>query len=358
MGIAVVTHQSQDLLACFAGGENQGNLDALAWTESQALAQAEDRVQDKTLAVAKLLEDPHRIRERPSSADESAPLGFELQGFVLGVFKRKAVRNVNGWVVFRARAAVREERLMFRYRLGLGEQLVEGRMLPVCVERRQREFNVAREIETAGAKGPIDQGDPPNLNVVFWRDDDLRFGLNAVIGAPEHGTVEREVGGVRLNLPAHWVIRVGPHSIRVGLLYVAEGSPRVLSPIRPPACDLKVAPPTVSPAGVRDHQAIATIAKELGFGRARMGGIEFAHRGRDFADALRQRHSLSRGDVVQRRQDRDAFMEQGLNGTHACVGMKMALDRIAIEEVGQRQETHALMMRQVGLNDHPTLALT
>ena len=61
---------------------------------------------------------------------------------------------------------------------------------------------------------------------------------------------------------------------------------------------------------------------------------------------------------MQRRQDRDAFKEQGLNGTHACVGMKMALDRIAMEEVGQRQETHALMMRQVGLNDHPTLALT
>ena len=47
MGIAVLPYQPQDLLACFASGENQGNLDTLAWTESQALAQAEDRVQDK-----------------------------------------------------------------------------------------------------------------------------------------------------------------------------------------------------------------------------------------------------------------------------------------------------------------------
>ena len=176
---------------------------------------------------------------------------------------------------------------MFRRRLGLDEQLVEGRMLPVCVVRRQGEFNVAREIETAGPEGPIDQGDPPNLNVIFRRDDDLRFRLNAVIGAPEHGTVEREDGGVRLNLPADWVIRVGPYSIRTGLMDVAEGSPRILSLIRPPACDLNVAPPTVSPTRVRDHQAIATIAKELGFGRARMGRIEFAHRWCDFADALR-----------------------------------------------------------------------
>jgi hypothetical protein len=223
MGIAVLTHQPQDLLACFAGGENQRNLDTLAWTKSQSLAQAEDRVQDKTLAVAKLLEDPHRIRERPSSANKSAPVGLELQGFILSVFNRKAVRNINGWVIFRARSAVREERAMFRDRFCLDEQLIEGRMLPVCVVRRQREFNVAREIETAGANGPIDQGDPPNLNVIFWRNDDLRFGLNAVIGAPEHGTVEREGGGVRLNLPADWVIRVGPHSIRIGLM--AESDP-------------------------------------------------------------------------------------------------------------------------------------
>ena len=103
---------------------------------------------------------------------------------------------------------------MFRHRLGLDEQLVEGRMLPVCVVRRHREFNVAGEIEAAGAKRPIDQGDPPNLHVIFRRDDDLRFGLNAVIGAPEHGTVEREVGGIRLNLPADRVIGVGPQSIR------------------------------------------------------------------------------------------------------------------------------------------------
>src|SRR4030066_9646 len=122
MGIAVLTHQPQDLLACFAGGENQGNLDTLAWTESQALAEAEDRVQDKTLAVAKLLEDPHRIRKRPSSADESAPVGLELQDSVPGVFQRKAVRHINRWVVCPARSAVREERLMLRHRLGLDEQ--------------------------------------------------------------------------------------------------------------------------------------------------------------------------------------------------------------------------------------------
>ncbi len=60
VGIAVLVHQSQDLLACFAGRDNKGNLDALARSEGHAPPQAEDRVEDETLAVAGLLKDPHR----------------------------------------------------------------------------------------------------------------------------------------------------------------------------------------------------------------------------------------------------------------------------------------------------------
>jgi len=55
-----------------------------------------------------------------SSSDESAPVGLELQGFIRGVFKRKAVRNIDGGVVFTARATVREERLMLRHRPSFG----------------------------------------------------------------------------------------------------------------------------------------------------------------------------------------------------------------------------------------------
>src|SRR5271157_1300375 len=183
--------------------------------------------------------------------------------------------------------------------------------------------------------------------------------MNPVIGAPELGTVEGKVSRIPLNLPADRVIGVRPQSIRIDIMDVAEGSPRILGPIRPPACDLKLAPLTVSTAGVRDHQAIATIAKQLGFGCGCMGRIEFAHRWRDFADAHHRRHCFPRGDdVVQWRTDRDAFIEQWLNRTNACVGMETALDRIVLEEVGQREETHCLMMSHVSSYDHPTLALT
>src|SRR5271157_1177283 len=104
-------------------------------------------------------------------------------------------------------------------------------MLTVCVVQRQGEFNVARELEAAGASGPVDQSDPPNLNVVFRRNNHLGFGLNTVIGAPEHGPVKRKVGGIPLNLPADWVIGVGPQAARIDILDVAEGSPRITGSI-------------------------------------------------------------------------------------------------------------------------------
>ena len=82
---------------------------------------------------------------------------------------------------------------MLRDRLGLDEQLVEGRVLEVRAVRRQGELDVAGEIQAAGADGPVDQRDPPDLHVVFGGDDDLCFGFDAVVDAPEHGAVEREV---------------------------------------------------------------------------------------------------------------------------------------------------------------------
>ena len=40
-------------------------------------------------------------------------------------------------------------------------------------------------------------------------------------------------------------------------------------------------------------------------------------------------------------------MEQGLDGAHARVGVEMALDGIAMEEVVQGEEAHALVMGHV-----------
>ncbi len=50
-------------------------------------------------------------------------------------------------------------------------------------------------------------------------------------------------------------------------------------------------------------------------------------------------------------------MEQRLDRAHARIGVETALDTVAVEEIGQRQQTHALMMGHVGAHDHAALAL-
>ncbi len=116
---------------------------------------------------------------------------------------------------------------MLRHRLGLDEQLVEGRMLQVRPVRRQGELDVAGEIQAAGADGPVQEGDPPNLDVVFGGDDDLRLRLDAAVDASEHGTIQREAGGIGLDFSIGGMIGVGPETIRIGLMDVAARSPQV-----------------------------------------------------------------------------------------------------------------------------------
>ena len=81
---------------------------------------------------------------------------------------------------------------MLRHRLGLDEQLVEGRVLEIRAVRRHGKLDVAGEIQPAGADGPVDEGDPADLHVVLGRDDDLGLCLDAVVDATEHGPVECE----------------------------------------------------------------------------------------------------------------------------------------------------------------------
>ena len=105
----------------------------------------------------------------------------------------------------------------------------------------------------ARANGPIDQSDPSNLNVVFGRNDDGSFGTDTSIGAPEYSTVEGKVDRIPLNLPADGLISAGPESIRIDVVDIAEGAPWILGSIRPPSRDLKLAPLTISPAGIGEH---------------------------------------------------------------------------------------------------------
>src|SRR5208283_2365868 len=167
-----------------ARGNDKRDAHALPGTQGDVPADAENRIQHKPLSAAWRGGGPRRALQRASPPDKGAPVGIESQ--ILIVFSAEAMGHKDGQVALPAGPAVRKERVMLRHRLGPDEKLVEGRMLQVCPVRRHGELDVAGELEPAGANGPVDEGDPPDLHVVFRGHDDLCFDLYAVVDAPEY----------------------------------------------------------------------------------------------------------------------------------------------------------------------------
>ena len=291
MGITVLAQQTQDLRASCPGGQNHRNPDTLPGTQVQPLAQAEDRVNDIPLAVSRFLNGAHRAGERSPPSNEPGPVGLVPKGFGVNfVFKRKAVPDAHRGIALLAGPPVRKNRVLSRYRLRLNEKLIESGMLPVSIVRRHREFNVTRQIETAGPEGTINQSQSPDFDVVLRSDDDFRLALYVVVDAPEHDPVQRKVGAIVLNIPSGRLIGVAPQPVRICVMDIAERPPGIRRTIRPPSRYLKATPVAVAAAGVREHQAIASVGEELGLRRGGMGSVELAHGEGDFS------HSSDGGD--------------------------------------------------------------
>ena len=66
------------------------------------------------------------------------------------VLQRQAMRDIDGRLAAAARPAPGQQRSLFGQRLGLDKQLVERRMLPVRIVRRQRQFDVTGQLRAGG----------------------------------------------------------------------------------------------------------------------------------------------------------------------------------------------------------------
>src|SRR5512144_499291 len=119
----------------------------------------------------------------------------------------------------------------------------------------------------------------------------------------------------------------GPDTIRLCLLDVAEGPLCIMGLIRPPAGKFLAAPLTVAATAAGDQQAIASVAEQETLGRGGMGRGQSASCRRDQIYARKFRLTLARRDQVQRREDRDALLKQGLKRSHPRVAMKTARER-------------------------------
>ena len=276
-------------------------------------------------------------------------------GTIPRVLKRQTVGNVQRRFTFTARTPVGYQHLLPRQCFRLNKQLVEGRMLTVRVVGGHGEFNVAGEIKAARAARAIDQGDPAHLHIVFRRNDDFRFSMDAVIATVKYGPVKGEINAIPFNLATHRMPGVGPDRTLIGFMNVAKGPLAIASLIRPPAGEFVSAPLAVTAAAVGNHQAIASVAEQQALGRGGMGSGEGASCRCNQISTGQGRIDLTGRVKVQRRQEWNALLQQRLKGTHPWIVVKTSLERIAMQEIGQRQKGHPLVVGHVRLNDHPTL---
>ncbi len=339
MELAVLVHQKEDILAACPGREHHADLEALPGFQGNVLPQAENRIKDEPLAVAKILYCPHGPGQIPTAADKPSPVGLELP-LLLGRHVRsggpagKAVGDIERRIVFASWSSVGEEHLVFGNRLGLDEQFVEGRMLAIDAVGGHGQLNVAGKVDLAAAVGVVYQGNTAYFHVVFRRDADLCFGVDVVSTAPEDGPVQSEVHRIAFSRATDRMIGGGPQAIRPRLVEIAENSPAIAGLVRPPAADFPAFPAAIAAAAVGDHQIVATVGQQQGHGRDCMGGGIGACRRCDEIPAQEHRLTVPGRDQVQRRQGRDALLQQGLKGPDSRVTVEAAAERGVVQEVG------------------------
>ncbi len=250
------------------------------------------------------------------------------------------------------RSPIGEQRALGLNRLGLNEKLVEGRVLSIRPVGGQRQLEVAGQLELDWFGGSIGYRDPANLDIFFRRDDDLGVGLNPLVPVPEFDSVEVKSDRIILRFFRHRLEGIGPEPVAVDVPNVAERSPVIPSRVCSPAGDIQVTPAAVSTTRTGDHQAVAPVPQQLHFGDLGVNRVISTDRRSDSRRLGPGQQPLAGRNVVNGRNGRNSFIQQGFGGPHPRVGMEPALNQTPIDKVIQGQQAHALVMSHVGSHDH------
>ena len=192
----------------------------------------------------------------------------------------------------------------------------------------------------------IDERDPPDLDVILGRDRDLELRLDADVRAPEHGRVGKEGHPVAFGLTAHRLIGRRPQQAAAHVPQVNELTARVAGRVVTLPRDRASPPGAGTAPGVGDDGGVLAVRQEVGAGVERVGGAESTRRrgGRGWFDA----RGFGGTWPDDGHEARHALLQQRLGGPHARVRMEAPHHRCAEHGVRQRDQAHALMMREEG----------
>ena len=253
-------------LARIGEPETEGQRPARARRHFQDPAQTKDRIQHVAgRARQRALQRQRRgRRQRPATTDEAVAVGLagerQLRRRLL---LDQPVRQPPAPLVGAARAPAREQRPPLRHRLGLHEQLGEGRMSGIRGARLQHHLEIARDLEAPRpGRGVLDAA-VADLAGLVRCDRDRQRGEDVLLDAQDLDAPGREVHLVVVGIAAARLVAERPEPARIKIAQVDEVAVAVLDRVGPPAGQRDVVAFGVAAAGVGDQRRVAAIGEGL-----------------------------------------------------------------------------------------------
>ena len=152
-GVAILVDQRQRRRARFGHAGDDVPVGGGVGLDDDAAANRDDRIEHRAIRVGKRadLVERGRVGDGAAATDELGPVRF-----VGRVARRRALRghqmeHPRRFLAGRARPARAENGLRVAENLGLHEQIAEGRVREVGVQRREDDFRVTGQLDGAGA---------------------------------------------------------------------------------------------------------------------------------------------------------------------------------------------------------------
>ena len=226
-----------------------------------------------------------------------------------------------------------------------------------CVRRCRRhdDFRVAREFEDPGRPRAIDDVQAPQLDVVLGGHHDLGVQVDTVVAAAEFRASLGKDRLVVVGACGSRLMGVRPALAGRGLADVAERAPVVARRIFPPSRDGQILPAAAAAAGVGHHHVIVPVRQQLHLRRRRGRRGDDAHRHLRVGDiGTRARELRHMREYIDRL--RDALLQQEQRRLELRIGQEALLHRTIAQQIVQRQQAHALVMRHERAHDLARLA--
>ena len=233
--------------------------------------------------------------------------------------------------------------------LRLDEELPERGVGDVLGDGPQTHLDVARQLDLAGAVAPVRQRDAPDLGVVPRRDGDLETRRDVVVEPLEGRLLGEELHEVAVGLLADGLVGRGPDGARVDVAQVDELASGIARAVLAPPRHGAAAAEARSATPVRDDRDVAAVREDL---RARVRRVRRA----EAAWGARERGRFGSGLLGRTRLDdgrlaRDPLLQEELGRLDSRVRVEPVDHHVAQKDVGDGDERHPLVVRQVGLHD-------